>query len=335
MVRPLPVTRSLTRARTGLVLGVLLAVLSLMLSGCSSSSSGQASPAGSPASSAASNAATTAPDSFPKDVSVNGQPVHLDAKPTKIVILGPSLTETAFGVGAGAQVTAVDKLSNYPADAPTSDLDAFKPNAEAVAAKSPDLVLVSNDANNLVSSLSALKIPVALLPAPATVDDAYAQFVTVGELTGNTEAAQKLVETSKQTIADAVSKAPASTKGTSYYWELDPTFYSVTSQTFVGSVLSDFGLVNIADKAPKAAGGYPQLSEEFIIDADPDLIFLADTVCCQVNADAVAKRKGWDVTRAVKDADGIVEVNDDIASRWGPRFPQIAVAASEALQKIG
>jgi iron complex transport system substrate-binding protein len=106
-----------------------------------------------------------------------------------------------------------------------------------------------------------------------------------------------------------------------YYHELGPELYSLTSSTFAGSIYSLLGLQNIADPADAdgAAFGYPQLSAEFIVEADPDLIFLADTICCQQNEAAVKERPGWDTLTAVNEG-GVVELNDDVASRWGPRI---------------
>lgn len=320
-----------TRGRPGprrLPLAVaVLAALALVVTGCST-----AAPA--PGNSAAPASSTPAQPSeaFPRDVDVYGKTVHLDARPTRIVILGPSLTEIVFGIGAGEQVKAVDKLSDFPADAPRSNLDAFAPSPEAVAAQKPDLVLVTNDQNKIVAGLTALKIPVALLGAPPDVQGALEQYRLVGQLTGDTAAAEKLAISVKSKITDAEASVKQSSTKLKYYWELDPALYSVTSKTFIGSVVGGFGLANIADKAPKAAssGGYPQLSAEYIINADPDLIFAADG---QTPAQ-VKKRAGWDVTRAVKDAAGVVVIDPSISSRWGPRIADLASAIAAAVQKV-
>ena len=105
-----------------------------------------------------------------------------------------------------------------------------------------------------------------------------------------------------------------------YYYELDQTYYSITSSTFVGSLFKLLGMKSIADGASgaAAAGGYPQLSSEYIIKANPDFIVLADTICCQQSTAIVAKRPGWSGLTAVRDGH-IILLNDDIASRWGPR----------------
>ncbi len=106
-----------------------------------------------------------------------------------------------------------------------------------------------------------------------------------------------------------------------YYYELDQTYYSLTSKTFVGQLLALLGLKSIADAAhgAAAAGGYPQLSSEFIVKANPDYVILADTLCCHQSAATVAHRPGWAGMRAVRDGH-VIALNDDIASRWGPRI---------------
>jgi iron complex transport system substrate-binding protein len=142
-------------------------------------------------------------------------------------------------------------------------------------------------------------------------------------------------------VADTTSRLDEATEqisdtgaDLSYYYELDDTYYTVTSGSFIGQVLAPTGLVNIADQAPDPDGfGFPQLSNEYIVDADPDLILLADTKCCGQNGETVTARPGWDSMSAVPA--GVVELDDDVASRWGPRIADLleeVVAAVLALE---
>jgi iron complex transport system substrate-binding protein len=103
-----------------------------------------------------------------------------------------------------------------------------------------------------------------------------------------------------------------------YYHELDKNLYTATSSTFIGQLYKQLGMDNIADAADKEGTGYPQLSAEYVVKADPDLIFLADTKCCGQSARTVAARDGWEQLTAVRSG-GVVELDDDVASRWGPR----------------
>ncbi|MGC9668253.1 ABC transporter substrate-binding protein [Planosporangium sp. 12N6] len=252
------------------------------------------------------------------------------ARPTRIVSLAPTATEMLYAIGAGKQVTAVDDQSNHPADAPKTDLSGFKPNAEAIAARNPDLVVLSNDTNTIVDQLKALKIPVYLAPAAKTLDDTYRELTDLGRLTGHDKEAAAVVSGMKSDIDTLAKGLPKRAKPLTYYWELDPTFYSATSRTFVGSILSLAGLTSIADSA---TDDYPQLSAEAVVKANPDLIFLADTKCCQQSAATVAARPGWTEVAAVKNG-RVYGLDDDIASRWGPRTVDLLRAVADAVAKV-
>ncbi|TDD60814.1 ABC transporter substrate-binding protein [Actinomadura darangshiensis] len=258
--------------------------------------------------------------------------VAVPAKPKRIVSLSPTHTETLFAIGAGSQVVAVDDYSNHPSNAPRTKLSGFKPNAEAVIAYKPDLVVLSDDLSGIVKALEKVKVPVLLEPAATKLDEAYDEIMDLGQATGHTAEATKVTGGMRAEIQKTVA-ASSKAKGLTYYHELDNQLHSVTSTTFVGQVYGLFGLQNIADKADKASGGYPQLSREYLLKQDPDLIFLADTKCCGQNAGALAKRPGWSDLDAVK-SNGVVELDDDIASRWGPRLPEFVKVIGDAVQKV-
>ncbi|GAB2613919.1 ABC transporter substrate-binding protein [Paractinoplanes abujensis] len=259
----------------------------------------------------------------------------LDQQPQKIVSLSSTATEILFAIGAGPQVTAVDDQSNYPADAPKTDLSGFKPNAEAIAAKDPDLVILSNDIDKIVSQLDKLKIPVFVASATTDLDGTYQQIGQFGSLTGHTAEADALSAKMTADIDKIVKDVPPRSTPLTYYYELDPTLYSVTSKTFIGSIFAKFGMTNVADAADPdgAKGGYPQLSQESLVKSDPDTIFLADSKCCQQSPQTVAARKGWSTVTAVK-SNQIYALDDDIASRWGPRTVDLVRAIADAVAKI-
>ena len=271
---------------------------------------------------------TTAP-AFPVTIG----DVTIAAKPARVISLSPTATEMLFAMGAGPQVVAVDDQSDYPADAPKTDLSGFNPNVEAIAAKNPDLVVVSNDTNNVVAGLGALKIAVLVEPAAATIYDTYKQIDDLGRATGNAAAAAAEVSTMKTRFADLAGQL-APHKGLRYYHELDPTYYTATSKTFIGAVYALAGLDNIGDAADSGGTGYPQLSAEYIVNANPDVIFLADTICCGQDASTVAARQGWSQIAAVRNG-LVIGLDDSIASRWGPRTPQLLEAIIAAFKKAG
>jgi len=253
----------------------------------------------------------------------------------RIVSLSPTHTEVLFAIGAGDRVVAVDDFSNFPPEAAAvaSDLSGFEPNPEAIAGYEPDLVVIGGDFTGLTEQLAALDIPVWSGDAPATLDDAYAQIVDLGVQVGRADAARAVVDGMRADIAAAVASIPAEAAGMTYYHELDDTFYSVSSTSFAGSVYALFGLTNIVEQSA-VEGDYPQLSAEFIVETDPDLIFLACTVYCGITPETVAARPGWERLSAVTTG-RVVPLDDDIVSRWGPRLVDFVSTIASALAATG
>jgi cobalamin transport system substrate-binding protein len=256
-------------------------------------------------------------------------------RPQRIVSLSPTATEMLFAIGAGGQVVAVDSNSNYPAEAPRTELSAYQPNIEAIAGYKPDLVVYSDDPGELKAGLDKLSIPVLHQPAATRLDDTYAQLDQLGRATGHEDEAGQVATTMRAEIEKIAASRPE--RPLTYYHELDKNLYSATSKTFIGQLYDQLGMKNIADAADKEGTGYPQLSAEYVVKADPDLIFLADTKCCGQSASTVAARDGWDQLTAVKTG-GVVELDDDVASRWGPRvvdFLKTVAAKVQTLEAVG
>jgi iron complex transport system substrate-binding protein len=294
------------------ILGVLL--VALVAASCSTTSSAESPPDGS--------------GEFPISIQAPNGPVTIEERPTRIVSLSPTATEVLFAIEAGGQVVAVDDQSNFPDDAPVSNLSGLDPNIEAIADMDADLVVMMFDVGGeTVAALEAIGIPSLVHGAAVDLDDAYAQIEQLGAATGNVAAAAALVGSMQGDIDRIVADTDAA--GATYYHELDPLLYSATSATFAGALYGMVGLSNIADAADDGSG-YPLLSAEYVVAEDPDLVFLADTRCCGESADTVAARPGWDTMSAVREG-GIVELDDDIASRWGPRVVEFLEAIAVAI----
>ncbi|GIF15058.1 ABC transporter substrate-binding protein [Actinoplanes teichomyceticus] len=282
-----------------------------------------------------SNSGAGAPSATAAGYPVTVGTLTLDSRPEKIVSLSPTATEMLFAIGAGSQVTAVDDQSDYPAEAPKSDLSGFKPKAEAIAAKDPDLVVLANDIDQIVAQLGELKIPVFQVPAARSLQETYKEIGELGTLTGHAGEAEAVNQRMRADIDQIVKAVPARGKPLSYYYELSPELYSATSKTFIGGVFDLFRMTNVADPADAdgSTGGYPQLSAEALVEANPDTIFLADTECCQQSVATVEARKGWSSITAVRSGQ-IYPLDDDIASRWGPRTVDLVRAVADAVRKV-
>lgn len=251
-----------------------------------------------------------------------------------IVSLSPTATEMLYSIGAGDCVVAVDSLSTYPAESADklTSISAFEPSAEAILAFEPTHVLISYDPG-VVEQLKAAdpKIVIWTGDAATSLDGVYTQITELGEVTGKQTAAEELIASMKDRIAKATDGITAP-EGTSVFYELDDTLFSLTSNTFVGTLMAPFGVSNIAD-AVEAGNDYPELNAEAIIAANPTIIFLADTKCCGQTAATVTARPGWASIAAVQN-NNIIELDDDVASRWGPRIVELVEQFAAAITAL-
>jgi iron complex transport system substrate-binding protein len=270
---------------------------------------------------------------FPVTVEDARQRVAIERRPERIVSLSPSATETLFALGAGGQVIAVDEESDYPAGVPQTDLSSYQPNVEAIVGYEPDLVVLpASVPRDVPAGLRRVGLTVLAEPAPANLDDAYAQMRELGLVTGHAAAGRRLARRVEARVERLIATAPPGGR-LDFFHELDPDLYTVGSRNFIGRIYQRLGLENVGDPAARRAGTpYPQMSSEAVVAADPDLIVLADTECCGQSPAEVAQRPGWQEISAVRSG-AVVAIDDDIASRWGPRIPVFVAEVVEAMER--
>jgi iron complex transport system substrate-binding protein len=306
----------------------LFACCVVAVTGCGSSSASSVAAAKTKTRTKATPAATAS--AVKAVVAFNGVPLPTVA--TRVVSLTDASTEDLFAIGAGRQVVAVDSFSTYPSDAPRTKLSAFEPNVEAIAKYRPDVVVTSQNVDHIGTQLAALHIPMLYDGAPSDLSGAYAQILQLGQVTGHASQAAALVRQMQRRVASIVASVKKEKPPITVYHELTQNGYSASSKTFIGQIYRLLGLKNIADAAARTSV-YPQLSDEYIIASNPELIVLADTVCCGQTAKTVAARPGWKNITAVRAGD-ILAVNDTIASEWGPRIIDFLADVAAKVRKL-
>jgi iron complex transport system substrate-binding protein len=343
--------------RSGTVLAAVAAAAAL--AGCSSASSTATATSALGSASATPTPTTTLIPHWPVTVTPTSTPtsapVTINGLPERIVSLDPTATEDLYAVGAGSQVVAVDQDSNFPPGVPSADLlgpaqpasaqpasaqpasaqAASAPDIAAIAKDDPSLVIAAADTGGLVQAMGKLGVPVLIEPPATTMADVYDEIEQIGLATGHGPQSDEVVTNMRQVINDAVAQAGTKYRGLTYYYEVsaDP-YISATSATLIGHIMDMFGLRNIADAARKP-GLYPLLQKKYIVTARPQLIFLGDNEQAygtQTPA-VVSARDGWAGIAAVKN-NAVFGLNDDIASRWGPRLPQLVQSIALALEGL-
>ncbi len=286
-----------------------------------------------PAASAESSESVTAVESESESVTSGTDPAATEpagpAVSSAIISLSPTATEMLYAIGAGDQVLAVDDFSNYPEEAAAKmqGISGYQPNVEAIAGLEPDLVLTDGTNPDFLAQLDSLGIAHWEGMAATSFDEIYSQIEQLGAATGHVGEAAELVGQMQTDIEAVVAELPVLEVPLRYYHELDATYFSATSQTFIGLVYGLAGLENIADAAAGDAGPYPQLTAEYIVEANPDLIFNACSKYCGETPETIAARPGWEAISAVVNGN-VISMDDDIASRWGPRIV-------EYIQQVG
>ena len=267
---------------------------------------------------------------FPVDVEHDAGTTTVLAQPGRIAALSATHVEMLYAMGAGDAVIAGDLFSNYPSEADSlPKLDAFNLNVEAVVELAPDLVVISFDPGGAMASFEAVGIPTLLMGTPGSLDAAYGQIAGLGAAMGRSADADALIESMREGIEAVRMDIASFAVGLRFYHETDPfTFYTPNSKSFVGQLYTLLGMENIADEAPdEFGGGFPQLTPEFIVDADPDLIFLAEF---DEDLETLRARDAWDTMTAIRE-ERVTILDADIASRWGPRVVDLFRAIADGV----
>jgi iron complex transport system substrate-binding protein len=253
-----------------------------------------------------------------------GATLTFNAPPSKIVSLSAAHVEVLYAIGAGGQLLAGDKFSDCPkAAAALKHVDSFTPSVEAITALQPDLVVLAFPNPDLQQALGNVSVKSILLAIPESVDGTLDQIRLVGRVTGHSDEAEAYADGMDRRIKEI--KDSVTGEEPSVYHEVDNTFYTAGPGSFVDDLYGILGVRNIAAATGQA---FPQLTQEAIIQAAPDVIILADEDAGE-SAQTVSARPGWDSIPAVRNG-RIYTVDPDIVSRPGPRL----IEALETLKKL-
>jgi iron complex transport system substrate-binding protein len=266
---------------------------------------------------------TSTPEPTPTEVpplvvaDSDGFEVEFAQPPSRIISFSPGATEILFTIGAGDQVIAADQFSDFPAE--TADLervDYSAPDPERSLSLDPDLVILATRQQESVEQFRGLGLVVLFNLEPESVEGVLENIALLGEITGHQEEAAALVADMQSRI-EAVETALADIEsGPRVYYELSDGLYTAAPDTFIGGYLS---LLKASNVAAGAESPFPQLTVEALIEANPEVILLADAAFLEGGPESVAARSGWDAIDAVIN-ERVYPVDPDIGNRPGPRI---------------
>jgi len=243
------------------------------------------------------------------------------------VSIAPSTTEILFALGLGERVVAVDDHSDYPpAVRQKTRLGGYaKPDLERVVAAAPDLVLATGaHVKTVVPELEARGVTVFVVDA-GDLDGVFDRIGRVGRITGQDAPAADLVGRLRGR-ADAVAATVDGAGRPRVFVELSPLLHTAGPGSFVDDLIRRAGGRNVA---ADTATQWPQLSQEALIERDPEVVLLAHGAA-GATPETVRQRAGWSQLTAVTRG-RVLPIDPDLAMRAGPRLVDGLEAVARAL----
>ena len=236
----------------------------------------------------------------------------------KIISLSTTHTEIIQSLEAENTLVGVDAFSEV--DFPVEIIDAYTVTAEELVPLNPDIVIIAFDFNGIVEGLKAQEINYVLLPPAKNLDDVYAQISTIGDIVNKKNEASSTIRDMKLEINRIINNS--NYQDVTVYHEIGYSYgiYSINSESLIGEIYNLLGVTNIANSEEDPYGsGYPALTEEMVIESDPDFIVVGHSD--YLNKD-LSIRDGWGDISAVQNS-RVVFLDDTLASNWGTTTLQL------------
>ncbi len=266
----------------------------------------------------------------------DGAAIVVPAKtPQRIISVSPTDSEIVAALGASDRLVAIDHFTNYPQDILTKPVvtdSNGKLLVEQILALKPDLVLAYGGETSTLGDATLRKAGINVVSLPYTVDLAHTMgdLLLAGALIGATPQANTVVARMEMCIA-TITHAVAGKTAPSVYMEIDYSSpgkpYTVGQGSFEDDIIRDAGGQNIFG-TNSSGGGYPQVSDETVIAANPQVIILSEPVTSTFVRPQ--DRPAWQSVAAVQKGRVFI-VNDDLLSRAGPRIVMGLAAVAEDL----
>ena len=249
--------------------------------------------------------------------------ITLSGPAQRIVVMEPADCEILCALGCEERIVARGLYCDYPAS--ITALPALQSgsntNVEELLALMPDVVIMSgmDHPKEQVDMLESCGVKVVCTYA-ASIPEVYEAISLLGQVTGQTNAAQAIVADMQATFADIAARAAQS--DATIYFEVMPLewgLWSAGSGTFMQELAEMCGKSNaFADLE-----GWQPISQEQVIARDPDYIVLV-TGMGETAADEVMGRPGWENITAVREG-RVYNADSYMLTRPGPRLKEAAL----------
>lgn len=264
----------------------------------------------------------------------HGQRVSLQQPAHRVVSLAPHGTELVFAAGGGDRLVGVVEYSDFPEAARRIRRvgDNERLDLEAIAALKPDLIVVwrHGNARRQIDKLQALAVPV-FESEPKRLQDIPGSIERLGALLGTEQAAHDEAERVRREYARLRERYAGRPAVRSFYQVWRRPLMTLNDTHMISDVIRLCGGVNVFGKLEPLV---PTLSEEAVLEANPEFIFTAA-------AGATTSGRGPDDLEGWKrfprllavQRGNLFLVNGDLINRPTPRILEAASLVCEVMEE--
>lgn len=303
---------------------VLIMALALLVAGCGAQDEGQSTDTNGEVSTDNNEEVPSESESeshFPVTIIDGaGQEIIIESEPEAIISVLPSNTEMAFALGLGEKIIGVSAWCNFPAE--VADIDVvgdMNMDAELILAKLPDILLLSpyqyTNQSESIEQFQAAGIKTIVIPDASSFEDVYSSMHLIGEATGTESEAESIITEMKARLDGIKEKAKAVSEQKKVWVEVDPDLFTTGKGTFMHEMLESIQAINAAEDQE----GWSQLTEESVVELNPDVIITTYGYYIENPKEGILNRAGWAEVSAVKN-EQVYDVDNDTVTRPGPRL---------------
>lgn len=205
---------------------------------------------------------------FYKNEDMMGYELNLKTAPNRIISLVPSQTKLICDLGAENKLVGRTKFCIHPKNLKAKKVGGTKQvNYSLIEELMPELIICNKEENNkeIVETLK-LKYPVWV----SDIENLEQNYIMIKELAllcDKVDEGENLIFKMKNEFNSL--KTNLDTNCLYLIWK--NSYMGVGNQTFIHDMLIKMGLINVLERANR----YPELSEDDILNLNPELVFLS------------------------------------------------------------
>ncbi len=252
---------------------------------------------------------------------------------TRIIALGPDVTEIIYALGADAQIIAVDRSSKYPADTANKANVGYRRSlsAEGVLALHPDLIIASEDIGppEVVDVLNQSGVPVLYIPVANSREGLITKISLIAQRLQLQQQGEALT---KSVLADFDAAKAYADKLSEGRQKKVVFFHGLTKLSGAGSdTAADAFIRHAGGINPLAVyKGYKAVSDEWLLEAEPDVVLMLSDGAGGPKAEDVFAFKALQTTPAAKNK-ALIVLDGPYMLGFGPRTAKAVRILADAL----